>query len=764
MSRDGWQQWLGGVGVSVGVVLTATSLPVELALAQTRPALVNEGYALLQRGWVNDAIVTFREAVQQYPQSVEARLGLAIAYQRNGQDTEAWNAYQQVLTQAPDNQTALTAIGALGSYRPAWQQSGIAALTRLLELTPQDSPQSLEARSQRALLYGYQGQFTEAVADYEIVLAANPAPDVVLGAAQIYTYSGDYAQGLSLFEQYLAADGTLPDSALAAYGLALQESGQLDTALQVLSDRLQTRQGLDAATIQLRTVLATAYQKTNRLDLALATLDPLRNEPSAVLPLARALSTIGRIEGNTELYAEAIDLYRQVLQQTPEPSIGLRTEIADVFSEDPMTQPQALILYDELLNQQSDQSLQIKRLVVANAIGQISRTELYDQLQTVVQTLPTGSSEQRSIAQALVRVDPPAPNLLSTYEALATSDPFLNFRIAQIYIQQGDLAAAKAALSAYLATPSGSQDYAPELLLAEIERREGNWDASAQRYEAILSTNPMQRIRNDALRGLAGIRLGQGQLDAALTIYDQLLAANPDDLVSQLGRASIGYQTEQISVEEAESILDRWLRTEPVPEPPPELFNLVGALPPDPARQPLYESLLTIEPDNIAVNRRFIQVLVAVDPDQARERINQFVTRNPNNPNAYFVQGELAQVLGDLDLAAKAYQTVLDQQPENVDALSALGGVRFQQRRYAEARELYNQVLTLRPNDLETRRVLADLSAAQDQPYVALEQLRQLQQRQTETGATDPRVDRRIQQLQVDILRRRGFQPAWERY
>lgn len=748
---------LGGMGV---IVLATASLNAEPVQAQSAPSLVNQGYALLERGWVNDAIVTFRAALQQDPQSVGAQLGLARAYQRTGEDTAAWNAYQQVLNQEPDNSTALTAVGVLGSYRPEWQQDGIAALSRLLELQPQD----MEARSQRALLYGYQGQFAEAIADYEQVLAADPAPDVILGAAQIYTYSGDYSQGLSLFQQYAAVGGTLPPSALPAYGLALQATGQIDAAIQALSSGLQADPGLDATTIQLRTALAIAYQKNNQLDAALSTLEPLRTDTAATLPLARALSAIGREQGDAALYAEAVELYQRVLGQTAQPSIGLRSEIADVFSEDAMTQPQALILYDELLAEQPSLSLQIKRLVTANAIGQISRAELYSQLQTLLQTLPTDAIEQRSIAQALVRVDPPAPALLDTYATLATADAFLQFRIAQIYVQQGDLAAAKAALSAYLSTSTGAQDYAPELLLAEIERRQGNLAASAQRYEAIVAANPMRRIRNDALRGLAGIRLDQEQLDPALTIYEQLLAANPDDLTSQLGRASIGYQTEQISLQDAEAVLDRWLMTEPVPEPPPELFHLVGALPPDPERQPLYESLLTIEPDNIAVNRRLIQVLVAIDPDQARARVNEFAAQHPDSINAYFVQGELAQVLGDLDLAAQAYTRLLEQQPENVDALAALGGVRFQQQRYTEATALYNQVLAIRPDDLEIRRVLADLSAAQDQPYVALEQLRQLQQRQIETGVADPRVDRRMQQLQVDILRRRGFQPAWERY
>ncbi|HEY9657090.1 MAG TPA: tetratricopeptide repeat protein, partial [Allocoleopsis sp.] len=398
-------------------------------------------------------------------------------------------------------------------------------------------------------------------------------------------------------------------------------------------------------------------------------------------------------------------------------------------------------------------------------LGQITRDELYQQLQAVLQVLPSESSEQRSIAQALIRVDPPAPELLATYQALLPSNvPFLYFRIAQIQMQQNDLNAAKQTLAEYSATPTGKQDLAPDLLLAEIDRREGNLSKSADRYQTLLAANPKPEIYQNALRGLAGIRLAQGKLDEALSLYEQLLAANPDDLASQLGRASIGYQTGKTSEAEAEAILDRWLSTEPVPEPPPELFNLAGALPADPARQPLYEALLTIQPNDFAVNRRLVQVLAAIDPNQARQRVEQLVQNDPDNLNVYFVQGDLAQLLGDLSLASQAYETILAQQPDNVGALSALGGVRFQERRYQDAAALYNQVLALKPDDLETRRVLAELSAAQDQPIAALDQLQEVHQLQTEAGVSDPRIQQRIQQLEIDLLRRRGFQPEWERY
>ncbi|MBD0303472.1 MAG: tetratricopeptide repeat protein, partial [Tolypothrix sp. T3-bin4] len=97
------------------------------------------------------------------------------------------------------------------------------------------------------------------------------------------------------------------------------------------------------------------------------------------------------------------------------------------------------------------------------------------------------------------------------------------------------------------------------------------------------------------------------------------------------------------------------------------------------------------------------------------------------------------------------------------DALSALAGVRFQQKKFTEATKLYNRILAINPKDLLARRALAELSLAQDQPFTALERFKQLQQEQL-ASATNPEFVNRIQRLEVDILKRRGFQPYWERF
>jgi tetratricopeptide (TPR) repeat protein len=498
----------------------------------------------------------------------------------------------------------------------------------------------------------------------------------------------------------------------------------------------------------------------------LATLEPLRNAEGATLPLARALSTIGRESGNTQLYQEAIALYRRVLQQTRNPSPGFIIEVADVFSESPTSQAEALQLYQQLAVRQPDNlSLRVKRSVLERQLGQISDGQLQQELQTVLQT--AGEIERQAIAQSLLRLDPPIPELLPIYQDLLNANadvPFLNFRVAQILIQQGDYPAARTALSAYSATPSGAQDLSVELLLADIERREGNLEASARRYETLIAQTPQDQILAPALRSLAGIRLAQNRPAEALEFYDQLLARNPDDLQTQLGRASLAYQTEQLSQSEAEAVLERWLAARPATDTPPELFSLVGALPPNPQREQLYETLLTASADDIGVNRRLVQVLALRDPERAQSRIDQILSRNPDDVNGYFLQGELAQVLGNLELASQAYRNVLSRQPENTDALAALGGIRFQQQRHTEATMLYARVLALKPNDWETRRILAELSVAQDRPMAALQQLRRLQQERQVAGNPDTDLDDRIEQIQLELMRRRGFQPVWERY
>jgi tetratricopeptide (TPR) repeat protein len=755
--------WLGIAGILVSVPVM-TNIPA--AMAQSAPAVLQQAFMLLREGRVKDAIAAFEQAVQRYPQSLEAKLGLAIAYRRQGLITEAWQAYQNVLAQAPNNQLALKAVGLLGTYRSEWQVRGIEALTTLLNLNPNDT----EARGLRGLLYNYQQRFAEALADYQIVLQSNPTPDVLLGAAETYTNSGNPQQGLDLFNRYQTATGKpITGYSAIAYARALRETGSPGQAVQVLEAVLRASNKLDDLGIQARAALSRAYLANQQINEAIGILSPLQGRPDAILPLARSLNEIRTSSNDPALSAQVANLYRQALTQTPNPDPRLLREVADIFSGLPTERQTALQLYRQLAaSQPNDRTLFVKQLALESQLGLISKPELRSRLATAVQPLPTDPSEQRQLAEALAGIDPPGPEFLPVYQSLVAAGvnvPFLNFRLAQLLIEGNNLVAARSALAAYSATSEGAKDLAPQLLAAEIERREGNLEASAQRYQGLIASNRADSdVLNAALRGLSGIRLAQNRSVEALAIYDQLVARNPQDVTLQLARTSLAYQAKVIDESQAEAVLNYWLQTQPTTNLPPELFTLVGTLPPEARREPLYNTLVQIDPNNIPVQLRLLQVIAKRSPAQARARVAQLVARDPNNLGNYVLQGQLAQGIGELDLASKAYQTVVSVQPFNMEALSALGGIRFQQRRFDSATELYSQALALKPDDLPTRQTLISLSSAQDNQLEALAALEQLQLEQIQRGAPNNDLSRQMQQIQEGFLQRRGFQPPWERF
>jgi cellulose synthase operon protein C len=734
------------------------------------PTAVRQGFTWLGRGLVNDAIAVFQGAVRRYPNSLEAKLGLAIAYRRAGKDLEAWQTYQTVLVQDPQNSLALKTLGVLGGFRPEWQQPGIAALTTLLTLHPTDS----EARAQRAQLYGYQGRFSEAIADYEIALQGRPSADTLVGAAQIYTYSGNYARGLELFNRArsLGPQGMTGNAAIA-YARALRGVGNAALAVQTL--RSQLTQKLDATALHVRSELSQAYLDNQQPAEALAVLDPLRDRRDARLPLARALNELGQRQTLPLVLAEAADLYKQALNETPNPPAMLLQEVADVLGAMPQEQAYALQLYRQLQQQYpGNASVSWQQVVLESQLGMISRAETRQRLQGLLVSLPKDTVGQTAIARALIRLDPD-PELLEVYQRLlpvGVNVPFLQIRVAQILIEQNDLVGAQAAIAAYRATPTGAQDQTPELLLAELERRQGKLEASAQRYQALMAnTAEASTLHSAAIRGLAGIRLAQQRPVEALALYDVLLANHSQDLSLHLARTSVAYQAGQITEAAATAVLNQWLQSRPANDMPRELYSLVGVLPASAQRESLYATLIAADSNYVPVQVRYVELLAKRDPQLARAEMNRLLDRvrqtapdDRNRSALALLQGQLAQALGDFSQADDAYARVLAEDPVNLDALLAWGGIRVQQRRYEAAMALYNRALSLKPDDVGVRRSLAELAAAQGNPLTALEQLERIELEQGLAGNPDGTLAHRRQQIQENLLRQRGFQPPWERY
>jgi tetratricopeptide (TPR) repeat protein len=384
------------------------------ASAQTLPSSIRNGYTLLDQGLVNQAITRFERSLQQYPQSLEAQLGLAIAYRRAGRDADAFQAYEQVLTLDANNRLALLSLGTLGSFRPEWQARGIAALTTLLQQNPDD----IEARSQRALLYIYEGQFDAAIADYELVLQQNPGRDAIGGAAQAYAYEGNYEQSLMLFDRYRHGGGTLQGDAATAYARALRETGDAAAAVQVLEPQIRQQTNLSSPVIRMRAEQALNYAMLGRFDLVSSMLTPLRGRSDARMVLGRTLIGVGQINPNAPWLEEGIALFKSIAAEESASTV-LKREIADVLAGFSQSQSIALDIYQQLVQQQpDDRGIQTQIAVLAYETEQQSETELINQLAQILRTLPSDATQQDRIVQALIRLRSPNPQLLPLYENL----------------------------------------------------------------------------------------------------------------------------------------------------------------------------------------------------------------------------------------------------------------------------------------------------------------------------------------------------------
>jgi tetratricopeptide (TPR) repeat protein len=744
-------------------IVLATLNNIEPVQAQSSGA-TQKGYNLLKKGWVDDAIKAFQQALRSNPQSLQAKLGLAIAYNRAGQIEDAFQAYQEVLTQDPSNQAALKIVGMMGTYRPEWNKPGIKALNTLLELNPDD----VQSRYYRALLFSYQGRFSESVADFEIVLANNPTPEAIIGAAQTYSYSGDYQKAKELFNRYKASGKEITDYAAVAYALTLRKTGNPQQAIAILESQLQRSETLDQLAILARAQLSQAYITNKQEAEALAVLDPLEGVEEAILPLARALNEIRKNTDNASLAQRVANLYRQALANNPNPSTSLLREIANVFTGLPQGEETALQIYRRLASTlPNDKSLMVRQLGLEYKLGMVSKSDLNQRLATTLQNLPTQSVQLQELALALADIDAPSPQLLSVYQNILQTGvnvPFLNFRVAQIYLELENTIQARQSLAAYTATSVGSQDMATQLLAAEIERREGNLEASAQRYFAILNENPKEEITDGALRGLVGVRVQQKRFDEALVVYEQVIKRNPQDITARLGLTSVAYQAKRISKPEAEAVLDNWLATQKATNTPPELYSLVTQLPTDPNREALYNYLVEVDPNSIRLQQHLLETIAQRNPAEARLRMKQLIANAPNNANSQQRVALLAKAVGDLKMAGEAYENILKEEPDDIDALAALGGIRFEQRRFESAEQIYSTVLEQNPQDTEARRALAGLNAIFDKPIAAMKALEQLQIEQIASGEKDPEISNQMQQIQEDFLQRRGFQPPWESY
>ncbi|MEM7797391.1 MAG: tetratricopeptide repeat protein, partial [Cyanobacteria bacterium P01_C01_bin.118] len=332
-----WYRRTLGLCLSLNLLAATPLVMARPVLAQlpnleNQPALVREGYALFEKGWIDPALDKFLQAVQRYPDSVPAQLGVARSYLKLGQDANAFQAFRRLTVLEPTNVEALETLGLLGSYRPEWRSAGIEALTTLLEQSGYE--RNAGARSQRALLLFYEGRLIEAVADYDVALEQTPSLATQIGAAQVYAYGGRSAQSVELFESYISAGQTLQVYEAQAYSFALRQQNRPGEAIDILQPFLDAT-GDPTEQAQLKAELATSYAANRQYERGLALLDTIDGQP---LVVARALRGMSLYTDAPEVETRAIAAYQNVLTSSSL-TVGTAREAADALSVYPSSRP-----------------------------------------------------------------------------------------------------------------------------------------------------------------------------------------------------------------------------------------------------------------------------------------------------------------------------------------------------------------------------------------------------------------------------------------
>lgn len=241
-------------------------------------------------------------------------------------------------------------------------------------------------------------------------------------------------------------------------------------------------------------------------------------------------------------------------------------------------------------------------------------------------------------------------------------------------------------------------DFAPArahlgLLYVQKGRTE---DATPQLREAV-RIDPSRRDASDAL-----LRILQDQARAAVGIGDYAKALAPLTEAAKYAPENLDVQSElgavelQMSLwEDAVAIFQRILKLRA--DDPLALYNLgrafMGLSRFEEARQQ-FARYVEVRPDDASGHCALGMTLAALERAlEARQQFERSIVLAPEQTESYYRLGLIDLDVEDLDHAATNFQQVLTRDSKHAGALSALGRVAFQQKRYPEAADLLQRAV-----------------------------------------------------------------------
>lgn len=345
--------------------------------------------------------------------------------------------------------------------------------------------------------------------------------------------------------------------------------------------------------------------------------------------------------------------------------------------------------------------------------------------------------EQKLVADAQLALDKgdlkTAAVLVKSAVQLKPNSAQARFLFGKVLLHVGDINVAEVELRKALDLKYPEDDVVP--LLASIVLARQNYALVIRDFAGKTLANRERQADLTAVVASAYELSGQHDTAAAMVVTG--LTAAPDNVPLQLAQAR--FTAEKGGAEEALKAVDSVIKKTPLSA---DAWRLRGDLL-GMAKQPSTESLtayrkaLEFQPDNIYAMSRIISIQIAENNiAAAKQEFAVLAKLHPLHPQTRFVEASIALASGKPVIARELLVQLMSQVRDNPLVLQLAGATEILLNSLMQAEVYLVKYISLDPNSLQARQMLALVRLRRGDPNGALQILRPL----LEAGTTDSEV------------------------
>jgi tetratricopeptide (TPR) repeat protein len=478
--------------------------------------LAAESY--LRLGYMDRAVTELEQALKESPTSVPTRLNYALALQKLGRSQQAVTEYQRVLQIDPRNLTALI------RWHIAMTTSAGTPRSTTLEILSRIRWQ-LRGEGQR-LADMVQREYKQAIEVYP-----NNA-DLYFALGQVYQQCGQFNPALDAYMQAAARDGSVEILARASAAQSLLIQGKPEAAIDQLDQALQmvrrTPTVIDPATwaarpreegeqhkapeVELSTQLATAYERSGRVDQKEAIMRQLKQTRPTQSEVASAMAEISSRQGDIgsalQEYMDLVRHYRNNRQG--DNALSVLNEMVRLAPQDPRA-------HDELADIYLNRGMLDEGIAELRLLADIHlRNGQNDEASAAIQRMGNIYAEMGNPDDALAalcraaELNPNSMDLLREVVSLFMQQgrnreaARYQSTIARHYFETQQVKESVAALQQLIAIDRNNYDAYD--MLGQTYQSVGEYEQASRVYRNLAKVNPSSPVARDRLATLQNLR------------------------------------------------------------------------------------------------------------------------------------------------------------------------------------------------------------------------------------------------------------------